>query len=378
MKKIIILGSTGSIGTQTLSVVDKYPDKFKVTALACGSNYELLNQQIIKYKPKYVYIDTNRDKVQCGSAEMLDCINDIAAVEGDMVVSALVGFAGLAPTLTAISNGKDIALANKETLVAGGELVMAVAARNNSAILPVDSEHSALWQCSAYGKAHGIKKLILTASGGAFRGKSLEELNAVSLADALKHPTWKMGRKVTIDSATLMNKGLEIIEAMHLFGIGVDNIEVLVHKESIVHSMVMYEDNSILAELSLPSMVLPIQLALTYPDKIESSVGELNLADIATLNFERVDTQTFKCLELAYRVGRLGGTYGAILNAANEIAVNAFISNKIGFTDIPYCIEYSLDKSHSVDGYSYGDIVEADRQSREFAVQFVKQISVNR
>lgn len=375
MKKLIILGSTGSIGTQALSVVDKYPDKFKVTALACGNNYELLNAQIAKYAPKYVYIASNRDKVECGSAELLDNINDIAVVEGDVVVSALVGFAGLEPTFNAIRYGKDIALANKETLVAGGELVMRLAKKYNANILPVDSEHSALWQCTDYGKARHVKKLILTASGGAFRGKTAQELAAVTLSDALKHPTWKMGRKVTIDSATMMNKGLEVIEAMHLFGIGVDNIDILVHKESIVHSLVMYEDNSVLAEMSLPSMVLPIQLALTYPDKAESSVGELNLADISALHFERADFKTFKCLDLAYRAGRVGGTSGATLNAANEEAVNAFICNKIGFNDIPYCIEYSLDKSQSIDDYSYEDIVEADRAARETALNYINNIA---
>lgn len=371
MKKIILLGSTGSIGTQTLSVVDAYPEQFEVVGIACGTNYTMLNQQIERYRPKYVYIDNNADKLEPKGAKIVDSLEELVRIDADIVVTAVVGIAGLKPTIEAIKCGKDIALANKETLVACGELVMRLAREKGVNILPVDSEHSALWQCSDYSAARNIKKLILTASGGAFRNMSAKQLESVTLDDALQHPTWKMGRKVTIDSASMMNKGLEVIEAMHLFGINVDNIDVLVHKQSIVHSLVMYEDNSIIAQLSKPSMVLPIQLALTYPDRMPSSVGELDLAEIGALNFERVDMEVFRCLGIAYQVGRTGGTSGAIMNAANEIAVEAFISNKIKFSDIPYCIETALNKVSVSSAHDYFEVMAADMAARNAAIAFV-------
>lgn len=366
-KKIVIFGSTGSIGTQTLRVIDKYPERFEVVGLGCGANYTLLNEQIAKYRPKYVFIAENADKIIPMGAEILPNAETLAEVDADIFVSAAVGMAGLVPTLKAIETGKDIALANKETLVAAGEYVMARAKANGVKMLPVDSEHSALWQCLNYGNARNVKNLILTASGGAFRGLKADKLQNVTVLDALKHPTWNMGRKVTIDSATLMNKGLEVIEAKHLFAIDAERIKVLVHKESVVHSMVQFDDNSVIAELSVPSMILPIQLALTYPEKIDSEVKELDLSDIATLSFEKPDMDTFKALKIAYEVATTGGTAGAVMNAADEVAVTAFIDGKIGFLDIPAVISRTLDKCEIHAQYDYECVIEADIKARAVA-----------
>lgn len=374
-KKIVIFGSTGSIGTQTLRVIDKYPERFEVVGLGCGANYTLLNEQIAKYRPKYVFIAENADKIIPMGAEILPNAETLAEVDADIFVSAAVGMAGLAPTLKAIETGKDIALANKETLVAAGEYVMARAKANGVKMLPVDSEHSALWQCLNYGNARNVKNLILTASGGAFRGLKADKLQNVTVLDALKHPTWNMGRKVTIDSATLMNKGLEVIEAKHLFDIDAERIKVLVHKESVVHSMVQFDDNSVIAELSVPSMILPIQLALTYPEKIDSEVKELDLSDIATLSFEKPDMDTFKALKIAYDVAKTGGTAGAVMNAADEVAVTAFIDGKIGFLDIPAVISRTLDKCEIHAQYDYECVIEADIKARAVAESEISKLS---
>lgn len=374
-KKIVIFGSTGSIGTQTLRVIDKYPERFEVVGLGCGANYTLLNEQIAKYRPKYVFIAENADKIIPMGAEILPNAETLAEVDADIFVSAAVGMAGLAPTLKAIETGKDIALANKETLVAAGEYVMARAKANGVKMLPVDSEHSALWQCINYGNARNVKNLILTASGGAFRGLKADKLQNVTVLDALKHPTWNMGRKVTIDSATLMNKGLEVIEAKHLFDIDAERIKVLVHKESVVHSMVQFDDNSVIAELSTPSMILPIQLALTYPEKIESEVKELDLSDIATLSFEKPDMDTFKALKIAYDVATTGGTAGAVMNAADEVAVTAFVDGKIRFLDIPEIINRTLDKCEIHAQYDYECVIEADIKARSIAENEISKLS---
>lgn len=374
-KKIIIFGSTGSIGTQTLRVVDKYPEAFEVVGLGCGGNYSLLNEQIAKYRPKYLFIAENIDKVIPMGAEILPSAEMLAEVDADMFVSAAVGMAGLAPTLKAIETGKDIALANKETLVSAGDYVMARAKAKGVRILPVDSEHSALWQCLNYGTARNVKNLILTASGGAFRGRKADELQNVTVFDALKHPTWNMGRKVTIDSATLMNKGLEVIEAKHLFEVEAERIKVLVHKESVVHSMVQFDDNSVIAELSSPSMILPIQLAMTYPDKIESEVKELDLADIATLSFENPDMETFTALKIAYDVAKIGGTAGAVMNAADEVAVTAFVDGKIGFLDIPNVIRSTLDKCEIQFQYDYECVMQSDIKARAIAESEISKLS---
>lgn len=374
-KKIVIFGSTGSIGTQTLRVIDKYPERFELVGLGCGANYTLLNEQIAKYRPRYVFIAENADKIIPMGAEILPSAEALAEVDADIFVSAAVGMAGLAPTLKAIETGKDIALANKETLVSAGDYVMARAKANGVKMLPVDSEHSALWQCLNYGNARNVKNLILTASGGAFRGLKTDELKNVTVVDALKHPTWNMGRKVTIDSATLMNKGLEVIEAKHLFDVDAERIKVLVHKESVVHSMVQFDDNSVIAELSEPSMILPIQLALTYPDKIESEVKELDLSDIATLSFEKPDMDTFKALKIAYDVAKTGGTAGAVMNAADEVAVTAFIDGKIGFLDIPTVISRTLDKCEIHAQYDYECVIQADIKARAIAENEISKLS---
>lgn len=373
-KKIVIFGSTGSIGTQTLRVIDKYPERFELVGLGCGANYTLLNEQIAKYRPRYVFIAEHADKINPMGAEILPSAETLAEVDADIFVSAAVGMAGLAPTLKAIETGKDIALANKETLVSAGDFVMARAKAIGVKILPVDSEHSALWQCLNYGTARNVKNLILTASGGAFRGRIANELKKVTVVDALKHPTWNMGRKVTIDSATLMNKGLEVIEAKHLFDVDVERIKVLVHKESVVHSMVQFDDNSVIAELSEPSMILPIQLALTYPDKIESEVKELDLSDIATLSFEKPDMDTFKALKIAYDVAKTGGTAGAVMNAADEVAVTAFIDGKIGFLDIPTVISRTLDKCEIHAHYDYECVMQADIKARAIAESEISKL----
>lgn len=374
-KKIVIFGSTGSIGTQTLRVIDKYPERFELVGLGCGANYTLLNEQIARYRPRYVFIAENADKIIPMGAEILPNAEALAEVDADIFVSAAVGMAGLAPTLKAIETGKDIALANKETLVSAGDYVMARAKANGVKMLPVDSEHSALWQCLNYGNARNVKNLVLTASGGAFRGHKTDELKSVTVIDALKHPTWNMGRKVTIDSATLMNKGLEVIEAKHLFDVDAERIKVLVHKESVVHSMVQFDDNSVIAELSEPSMILPIQLALTYPDKIESEVKELDLSDIATLSFEKPDMDTFKALKIAYDVAKTGGTAGAVMNAADEVAVTAFIDGKIGFLDIPTVISRTLDKCDIHAQYDYECVMQADIKARAIAENEISKLS---
>lgn len=373
-KKIVIFGSTGSIGTQTLRVIDKYPERFELVGLGCGANYTLLNEQIAKYRPRYVFIAEHADKINPMGAEILPSAETLAEIDADIFVSAAVGMAGLAPTLKAIETGKDIALANKETLVSAGDFVMARAKANGVKMLPVDSEHSALWQCLNYGNARNVKNLILTASGGAFRGHKTDELKSVTVIDALKHPTWNMGRKVTIDSATLMNKGLEVIEAKHLFDVDAERIKVLVHKESVVHSMVQFDDNSVIAELSEPSMILPIQLALTYPDKIESEVKELDLSDIATLSFEKPDMDTFKALKIAYDVAKTGGTAGAVMNAADEVAVTAFIDGKIGFLDIPTVISRTLDKCEIHAHYDYECVMQADIKARAIAESEISKL----
>ena len=283
-----------------------------------------------------------------------------------------MGISGLLPTIAAINSGKDIALANKETLVAGGEIVIKLAKEKGINIYPVDSEHSAIWQSSNYGKAKDIKGLILTASGGAFRGKSKKQLENVKAKDALKHPTWNMGAKVTIDSATLMNKGLEIIEAKHLFNISAEKISVVIHKQSIIHSLVTYNDNSVIAELSYPDMRLPIQLALTYPSKIDTKLPELDLAEVAKLTFEKPDLNTFPCLGIAMECAKKGGYYPTIMNGANEIAVQAFLNDKIGFYDIPDIIEKAINKCETQKPVTLDGVFEIDNMARIIAMDLIK------
>ncbi|MGL5315938.1 MAG: 1-deoxy-D-xylulose-5-phosphate reductoisomerase, partial [Peptostreptococcaceae bacterium] len=353
MKRISILGSTGSIGKQTLDVVRQHKDKFEVVAISANSSVDLLLEQIKEFKPKYVAVYDEVSALKLKSMIPTDIkIEVLSGMEGlktissldemDVLLTAIVGMIGLVPTLEAIKKGKDIALANKETLVCAGSLVMNEAKKHGVSILPVDSEHSAIFQCLNGEKTKEIEKIILTASGGPFRGKTKEDLLSVTKNQALKHPNWSMGRKISIDSSTLMNKGLEVIEAKWLFGVEHDQIDVVVHPQSIIHSMVQFIDSSVIAQLGCPDMRLPIQYALSYPDRIECDFERLDLAKIATLTFEEPDMDTFPCLKLAYDTLKMGGTYSAVLNSANEVLVNEFLEDKIGFYDIPYYIEKTL------------------------------------
>lgn len=344
MKKITILGSTGSIGIQSLEVVDKYHGEFEVVGLACKSN-RLILSQIEKYAPKYVAVSDNTLAKEIADAypqiKVLvgeEGLCEIADIKVDLVINGLVGISGLRPTIVAIKRKNNIALANKETLVAGGELVMPLAKQMGVEILPVDSEHSAIWQSLT---AKNVKKILLTASGGAFRDWTKKQLTEAKACDALKHPNWDMGAKVTIDSATLMNKGLEIIEAMHLFGVDVDDIKVLVHRQSVVHSMVEYADGSVIAQLSYPDMRLPIQIAMLYPHRGNHAFNTFDFVG-KNLTFEDADEERFPCLAIAKYCAKEKGIAPVIMNAANEILVKAYLDNKIKFYDIPYYIECAL------------------------------------
>ncbi len=351
MKDLIILGSTGSIGTQALDTVRQYPDKLNVLGLCCDKNVDLLQKQIDEFAPRYVAVkDKNAAKklILPHNTVLFTGENaplEIAGAERACVLNSLVGISGLAPTMRAIENSSEIALANKETLVAGGDLVMSAAKKKGVKILPVDSEHSAIWQCLDRDaeRAKEVEKIILTASGGAFRGKTKSRLENVTVDDALKHPTWNMGVKVTIDSATMMNKGFEVIEASHLFGLGTDKIEIVVHKQSIVHSMICYADGSIIAQMSYPDMRLPVQLALLYPERGGHCFTPLSF-DGLCLDFERPDLKVFECLKLALDCVKAGGNATTVLNAANEVAVARFAGRQIKFYDIPYYIKRALDK----------------------------------
>ena len=344
MKEICILGSTGSIGTQALEVVDKYPDKFKVKALSCNSNV-LIKEQIRKYMPEYaavcdaeLAVDLEKNFPDLTVLRGCEGICELADKKYDLLLNALVGISGLKPTLRAIKAHTTIALANKETLVAGGDIVMPLAKQEGVDILPVDSEHSAIWQSLT---AKNVSRLLLTASGGAFRDKSKEELKSAKAADALKHPNWDMGAKVTIDSATLMNKGLEIIEAMHLFGVDSEDIKVLIHRQSVVHSMVEYADGSVIAQLSYPDMRLPIQIAMLYPERGDYAFKKYDFVG-KSLTFEDADDDRFPCLRIAKYCAKERGLAPVIMNGANEVLVKAYLDNKIGFYDIPYFIEKAL------------------------------------
>jgi|LSQX01.1.fsa_nt_gb 1-deoxy-D-xylulose-5-phosphate reductoisomerase len=372
--KVAILGSTGSIGTQALDVVDNLKD-IEVKGLSTNENIGLLEEQVRKYKPdKVAVIDVDRaeefkikigdtfTKVYTGQEGLVEVAQ---GTDADIVLVSVVGISGLIPTLAAISAGKKIALANKETLVAGGSLVMNKAKELGIPIIPVDSEHSAIFQClqTGMGNIH-LKKIIITASGGPFRGRNEEQLNNVSIDDALNHPTWNMGKKVTIDSATLMNKGLEVIEAKWLFDVDIDKIDVAVHPESIVHSMVEYIDNSVIAQLGMPDMRMPIQYAFTYPNR-RCFNGEGLCLFGKKLTFYKPDIDTFKCLRLAYEAIRKGGTAPTVLNAANEIAVEQFLSKKIKFLQIPEIIETVMFRHNNVENPNLDDILSTDKWARE-------------
>ncbi|WP_026893814.1 1-deoxy-D-xylulose-5-phosphate reductoisomerase [Clostridiisalibacter paucivorans] len=374
MKKIAILGSTGSIGTQTLDVV-RNDNGYKVVALSANKNIDLLEKQAIEFRPEVVTVvdksmaNILKKRLKQYNIEVLSGIeglNNIASEStADMVLTAVVGMVGLKPTLSAIKAKKTIALANKETLVTAGKIVMDEAEQNAVDIIPVDSEHSAIFQCLKGGSKEEIKRLILTASGGPFRGKDEKYLKKVNVKDALNHPNWSMGKKITIDSATLMNKGLEVIEARWLFDVKLDKIDVTVHPQSIVHSMVEYIDGSVIAQMGVSDMRIPIQYALTYPKRKKNSLDSLDFVSIGNLNFERPDTKTFRCLSLAMEALKIGGTMPSVLNASNEVVVQWFLDGKIGFMEIPKFIEDIMEKHNNILDPTIEDILESDRWARE-------------
>ena len=372
-----MLGSTGSIGTQTLDVIRQHPDWFTVEVLTAQHNWELLVAQALEFKPNAVVIgnEDHYSKVkEALSGEPIKVFAGQKAIAQvvemdtiDVVLTALVGYSGLIPTVHAIRAGKQIALANKETLVVAGELITALAKQHGVNIYPVDSEHSAIFQCLV-GEFHNpIEKIILTASGGPFRGKDTTYLSSVTREQALKHPNWDMGAKITIDSASLMNKGLEVIEAKWLFGLKTEQIDVVVHPQSIVHSLVQFEDGSIKAQLGLPDMRIPIQFALSYPDRLKSNFERFNFANYPQLTFEQPDVKTFRNLQLAYDALAAGGNAPCILNAANEIAVAAFLNRQIGFLEMSDLIEETLNQANFLARPQLEDYIESDRQARELS-----------
>lgn len=379
---VAILGSTGSIGTQTLDVIDRHSELFEVYALTAHSNIDLLVKQAKRYRPEVVAIADKRhyktlrealDRLPIKVFAGADSICQIAAMLPiDTVVTAMVGYSGLLPTVRAIEAGKKIALANKETLVVAGELVTDLALRNRVDIVPIDSEHSAIFQCLVGENENSVEKLILTASGGAFRDTPKDDLRLATAADALRHPTWKMGAKITIDSATMMNKGFEVIEARWLFDIPIDKIEVIIHPQSIVHSMVQFCDGSIKAQLGQPDMRHPIQYALTFPDRLNAQVKRANLADIHQLTFERPDYEKFRNLRLAYDALRRGGNIPCILNAANEVAVDAFLKGKIGFFAMSDIIEQTISETAFISSPTLDDYIATDREARARSSEKIK------
>ncbi|MBO6118671.1 MAG: 1-deoxy-D-xylulose-5-phosphate reductoisomerase [Bacteroidales bacterium] len=374
-KRIAILGSTGSIGTQTLDIIRMHKDLFEAEILTAGTNADLLiaqakeflpNAVVIADKTKFLYVKEalfdDGIKVFAGS-EAIEEVVTFSSV--DIVLTALVGFAGLLPTVAAIKAKKPIALANKETMVVAGELITRLAAENNVPILPVDSEHSAIFQCIQGEWQNKIKNILLTASGGAFRGKKKEELKSISVKDALQNPNWTMGAKVTVDSATLMNKGLEVIEAKWLFGVDAKQITAVVHPQSIIHSMVEFEDGSIKAQLSRPDMRLPIMYALSYPSRLLTPQLAMNIFDITSLTFEKPDTQTFPCLTFAYKAIEKGGNMPCIMNAANEAAVNKFLKQEISFLQIPEIIHNAMETFPFVKDCSFDDYIRTDKEVKQ-------------
>jgi 1-deoxy-D-xylulose-5-phosphate reductoisomerase len=379
VKAITLLGSTGSIGTQTLDIVAQYPEQFRIVGLTAGRNVTLLAQQIRQFKPEIVAICAE-DKLQ----ELQEAIADLdpqpillagesgvveVAKYGDAqaVVTGIVGCAGLLPTIAAIKAGKDIALANKETLIAGGPVVNPLIEKHGVRILPADSEHSAIFQCLQGVMVGGLRRIILTASGGSFRDLPIDKLAGVTVADALKHPNWSMGQKITIDSATLMNKGLEVIEAHYLFGMDYNDIDIVIHPQSIIHSLIELQDTSVLAQLGWPDMRLPLLYALSWPERIHTDWPQLDLVKSGDLTFREPDHEKYPCMQLAYAAGRAGGSMPAVLNAANEQAVALFLEEKITFLDIPKLIEKVCDK-HQIDNCespALDDILAADRWARQ-------------
>lgn len=380
-KRIAILGSTGSIGTQALDVIRANKSLFEVEVLSANNNSDLLIQQSIEFKPNSVVIvnENKFDEVKQALEKYdikvfagKDALAQIVEMDSiDFVLTALVGYSGLKPTINAIKSKKQIGLANKETLVVAGSLITRLCKENNVNIIPVDSEHSAIFQCLV-GEFHNpIEKIYLTASGGPFRGWTREQLKNVSKNQALKHPNWEMGAKITIDSASLMNKGLEVIEAKWLFGLEPDQIDVIVHPQSIIHSIVQFEDGSMKAQMGLPDMKLPIQYAMAYPNRIKSSFERFNFLDYPSLTFEKADTKTFRNLSLAYEAMKKDGNAPCVLNAANEVVVDAFLKESISFLEMSDVLENCLEKATFVSNPSYEDFVESDSEARRLANQFI-------
>ena len=379
MKAITLLGSTGSIGTQTLDIVSEHPDKFRIVGLAAGRNVELFAAQIRQFRPQIAAISAAeklpelKEAIKDLNPQPILLAGEAGVIEvaryGDAqtVVTGIVGCAGLLPTIAAIEAGKDIALANKETLIAGAPVVLPLVEKHGVKLLPADSEHSAIFQCLQGVPKDGLRKILLTASGGAFRDWPVEKLATVKVADALKHPNWSMGRKITVDSATLMNKGLEVIEAHYLFGVDYDNIEIVIHPQSIIHSLIELQDTSVLAQLGWPDMRLPLLYALSWPERIYTNWEKLNLVKSGDLTFREPDHQKYPCMRLAYAAGRAGGSMPAVLNAANEQVVALFLDEKIHFLDIPKCIEFVCDlhQNDHQQNPSLDDILAADKWARQ-------------
>jgi len=384
-RKIILLGSTGSIGRATLDVIKKHPGQFDIVALAAYSNVELLAEQCLQFHPQYACLvnmeraDRLRDLLEQQHIELVFGDEELVKLASlnniDIVVNAVVGAAGLLASLATVKNGTTLALANKESLVSGGPLFPEIVKKTGARILPIDSEHSALWQALTAGKANEIKRLIITASGGPFRKYSAERLAEVTPEQALQHPTWNMGPKITIDSATLANKGLEVIEASALFSIPVEQISVVVHPQSIIHSMVEFIDSSVIAQLAGPDMRLPITYALFWPDRVVSDFGQLDFEKLNQLTFEQPDMERFPALRVAFEVARVGGTAPAIFNAANETAVTAFLHNNVKFTEIAEIITDTVNTIEVVSRPELEDIINADRQARELAEKTIERIT---
>jgi len=389
MRKITVLGSTGSIGTQTLEVIRNNPDDFKAVSLTCGRDIDKLYNQILEFKPLLASVlDENKalelkNRLQSEHPEIMTevisgeqgNIQCATMNEADTVLGSIVGVAGLLPTYKAVLEGKDIALANKETLVAGGDIIMPLVKEKGVELLPVDSEHCAIWQCLWGEKKENLDRILITASGGPFRGRSREQLSEVTVEKALNHPTWKMGGKITIDSSTMMNKGLEVIEASHLFGIDVDHVDVVVHPQSVIHSMIRLRDGSVLAQMGKPSMILPIMVALYYPDRGPRLLEEFDPFEAAcsNLTFEKCDTKVFGLLDLAYEAGRTKGIMPAVMNAANETAVNAFLSGKISFLDIERTVRnvYKDFESRNTYSFSVEDIIGYSDEAMMIAREYI-------
>ena len=389
MKAITLLGSTGSIGTQTLDIVASHPDQFRIVGLAAGRNIELLSQQIAQFKPEIVAIadESQLEDLKAAIAEVSpqpilvagpEGVAEVAAYgDSESVVTGIVGCAGLLPTIAAIKAGKDIALANKETLIAGAPVVLPLVEKHGVKLLPADSEHSAIFQCLQGVPEGGLRRIILTASGGAFRDWPVEKLPEVTVADALKHPNWSMGRKITVDSATLMNKGLEVIEAHYLFNMDYDHIDIVIHPQSIIHSLIEVQDTSVLAQLGWPDMRLPLLYAMSWPERIYTDWEPLDLVKAGDLTFKEPNHAKYPCMKLAYAAGRAGGAMTAVLNAANEQAVAMFLEEQIKFLDIPKVIEKVCDKfsAQNTATPSLEDILESDRWARQAVIEAAKESS---